>query len=250
MLELGEGVGVEEVTGAVDDTDVEGCTELLIDVATLDTDLVDVEMLDTLMLLDGTTELQTDDVGIRLVVGGATNELNVITSVDGCTEELGLALKMLELGESSGIEEVIGAVDDTDVDGCIELVIDDTTLNSDLNDVETLDTLALLDGTKELQTEEVGTALVVGGAINELNNILVGALKELAKLELGEEQQYTEDDDEYIIDDDDLTAEEELRVVEAIWVPLDVGELLSLNTVLKVVVDGAMLLDMAILEEE
>ena len=250
MLELGEGVGVEEVTGAVDDTDVEGCTELLIDVATLDTDLVDVEMLDTLTLLDGTTELQTDDVGIRLVVGGATNELNVITSVDGCTEELGLALKMLELGESSGIEEVIGAVDDTDVDDCIELVIDDTTLNSDLNDVETLDTLALLDGTKELQTEEVGTALVVGGAINELNNILVGALKELAKLELGEEQQYTEDDDEYIIDDDDLTAEEELRVVEAIWVPLDVGELLSLNTVLKVVVDGAMLLDMAILEEE
>ena len=250
MLELGEGVGVEEVTGAVDDTDVEGCTELLIDVATLDTDLVDIEMLDTLTLLDGTTELQTDDVGIRLVVGGATNELNVITSVDGCTEELGLALKMLELGESSGIEEVIGAVDDTDVDGCIELVIDDTTLNSDLNDVETLDTLALLDGTKELQTEEVGTALVVGGAINELNNILVGALKELAKLELGEEQQYTEDDDEYIIDDDDLTAEEELRVVEAIWVPLDVGELLSLNTVLKVVVDGAMLLDMAILEEE
>ena len=250
MLELGEGVGVEEVTGAVDDTDVEGCTELLIDVATLDTDLVDVEMLDTLTLLDGTTELQTDDVGIRLVVGGATNELNVITSVDGCTEELGLALKMLELGESSGIEEVIGAVDDTDVDDCIELVIDDTTLNSDLNDVETLDTLALLDGTKELQTEEVGTALVVGGAINELNNILVSALKELAKLELGEEQQYTEDDDEYIIDDDDLTAEEELRVVEAIWVPLDVGELLSLNTVLKVVVDGAMLLDMAILEEE
>ena len=89
-------------------------------------------------------------MGIRLVVGGATNELNVITSVDGCTEELGLALKMLELGESSGIEEVIGAVDETDVDGCIELVIDDTTLDSDLNDVETLDTLALLDGTKEL----------------------------------------------------------------------------------------------------
>ena len=250
MLELGEGVGVEEVTGAADDTDVEGCTELLIDVATLDTDVVDFEMLDTLTLLDGTTELQTDDVGIRLVVGGATNELNVITSVDGCTEELGLALKMLELGESSGIEEVIGAVDETDVDGCIELVIDDTTLDSDLNDVETLDTLALLDGTKELQTEEVGTALVVGGATNELNNILVGALKELAKLELGEEQQYTEDDDEYIIDDDDLTAEEELRVVEAIWVPLDVGELLSLNTVLTVVVDGAMLLDMAILGEE
>ena len=57
MLELGEGVGVEEVTGAADDTDVEGCTELLIDVATLDTDVVDFEMLDTLTLLDGTTEL-------------------------------------------------------------------------------------------------------------------------------------------------------------------------------------------------
>ena len=38
--------------------------------------------------------------------------------------------------------------------------------------------------------------------------------------------------------------------MEAIWVSLDVGELLSLNTVLTVVVDGAMLLEMAILEEE
>ena len=150
MLELGEGVGVEELTGAVDNTDVDGCTELLIDVATVDIDLVDVEILDTLTLLDGIRELYTDDVGIRLVVGGATNELIVITSVDGCTEELGLAVKMLELGESDGIEDVIGAVDDTDVDGCIELVIDDTTLDSGLNDVETLDTLALLDGTKEL----------------------------------------------------------------------------------------------------
>ena len=150
MLELGEGVGVEELTGAVDNTDVDGCTELLIDVATVDIDLVDVEILDTLTLLDGIRELYTDDVGIRLVVGGATNELIVITSVDGCTEELGLAVKMLELGESDGIEDVIGAVDDTDVDGCIELVIDDTTLDSGLNDVETLDALALLDGTKEL----------------------------------------------------------------------------------------------------
>ena len=232
MLELGEGVGVEELTGAVDNTDVDGCTELLIDVATLDIDLVDVEILDTLTLLDGIRELYTDDVGIRLVVGGATNELIVNTSVDGCTEELGLAVKMLELGESDGIEDVIGAVDDTDVDGCIELVIDDTTLDSGLNDVETLDALALLDGTKELQTEEVGATLVVGRTINELNNILVGALKEL-----GEEQQNIDDEDE-------------LTLVEAIWVPLDVGELLSLNTVLMVVVDGAILLDMVILEEE
>ena len=52
MLELGETVSVEEVIGAVDDTDVEGCTELLIDVPTLETDLVDVKMLDILALLD------------------------------------------------------------------------------------------------------------------------------------------------------------------------------------------------------
>ena len=72
MLELGEGVGVEEVTGAVDDTDVEGCTELLIDVATLDTDLVDVETLDTLALLDGATELEIDCMpNLWYLIGGA-----------------------------------------------------------------------------------------------------------------------------------------------------------------------------------
>ena len=78
MLELGEGVGVEEVTGAVDDTDVEGCTELLIDVATLDTDLVDIETLDTLALLDGATELEIEELDAKLVVGGGTNVLDVI----------------------------------------------------------------------------------------------------------------------------------------------------------------------------
>ena len=78
MLELGEGVGVEEVTGAVDDTDVESCTELLIDVATLDTDLVDVETLDTLALLDGATELEAEELDARLVVAGGTNVLDVI----------------------------------------------------------------------------------------------------------------------------------------------------------------------------
>ena len=76
------------------------------------------------------------------------------------------------------------------------------------------------------------------------------ALEDVALLELGEEQQYIEDEDEYTIDDDELIAEEGLTLVEAIWVPLDVDELLLLNTVLTVVVDGAMLLDMAILEEE
>ena len=74
MLELGEGVGVEEVTGAVDDTDVEGCTELLIDVATLDTDLVDVETLDTLALLDSVRE----GLYAALVVCGGANELDII----------------------------------------------------------------------------------------------------------------------------------------------------------------------------
>ena len=78
MLELGEGVGVEEVTGAVDDTDVEGCTELLIDVARLNTDLVDVETLDTLALLDGTTELETEELDAKLVVAGGTNAVDVI----------------------------------------------------------------------------------------------------------------------------------------------------------------------------
>ena len=74
MLELGEGVGVEEVTGAVDDTDIEGCTELLIDVATLDTDLVDVETLDTLALLDSVRE----GLDAALLVCGGANELDVI----------------------------------------------------------------------------------------------------------------------------------------------------------------------------
>ena len=80
--------------------------------------------------------------------------------------------------------------------------------------------------------------------------MVVLALEDVALLELGEEQQYIEDEDEYTIDDDELIAEEGLTLVEAIWVPLDVGQLLLLNTVLTVVVDGAMLLDMAILEEE
>ena len=75
-------------------------------------------------------------------------------------------------------------------------------------------------------------------------------LEDVALLEPGEEKQYIEDEDEYIIDDDEPIAGEELTLVEAIWVPLDVRELLSLITVLTVVVDGAMLLDMAILEEE
>ena len=88
MLELGEGVGVEEVIGAVDDTDVEGHTELVIDVATLDTDLVDVELLDTLALLDGVTELEAEELDPTLVVGGGTNVLWLIVAVmvDGVVE--------------------------------------------------------------------------------------------------------------------------------------------------------------------
>ena len=88
MLELGEGVGVEEVIGAVDDTDVEGRTELVIDVATLDTDLVDVELLDTIALLDGVTELEAEELDPTLVVGGGTNVLwlIVVVMVDGVVE--------------------------------------------------------------------------------------------------------------------------------------------------------------------
>lgn len=55
--ELGPGLGVDEVAGAVDETTVDNCTELLIDVTTLDIDFVDVETLDTLELLDGASEL-------------------------------------------------------------------------------------------------------------------------------------------------------------------------------------------------
>ena len=88
MLELGEGVGVEEVIGAVDDADVEGRTELVIDVATLDTNLVDVELLDTLALLDGVTELEAEELDPTLVVGGGTNVLwlIVVVMVDGVVE--------------------------------------------------------------------------------------------------------------------------------------------------------------------
>ena len=93
MLELGEGVGVEEVTGAVDNTDVDGCTELLIDVTTLDTDLVDVEILDTLARLDSATELKTEELDAKLVVGGGTNVLDV-TFVPAVEDDA-----LLELGE-------------------------------------------------------------------------------------------------------------------------------------------------------
>ena len=222
MLELGEGIGVEEVTGAADDTDVDGCTELLIGVITLDTDLVDVETLDILALLDGATELQVDEVGATLVVDGGANELDVITWLDGCTEELGLALKMLELGETVRVDEVTGAVDDTDVEGCTELLIDVVTLENELVDVEMLEILAVLDGAKDLERVEVRATLVVGGGTNELDDLLVRTLEEVALLEL---EQYTDDVDVYSTGDDELTAEEELALTEEIWLALDVDEL-------------------------
>ena len=58
MLGLNEGVGVEKVTGAVDETEVGGCIELLPDLARLDTK-VDVETLDILALLDAAALLLT-----------------------------------------------------------------------------------------------------------------------------------------------------------------------------------------------
>ena len=123
---------------------------------------------------------------------------------------------MLELGEGVGVEEVTGAVDDTDVEGCTELLIDVATLDTDLVDVEILDTLALLDGATELEKEELDAKLVVAGGTNVLDVIAVLALDDIALLELGDEEQYIEDEDEYTIGDDELIAEEELTLVEAI----------------------------------
>ena len=123
---------------------------------------------------------------------------------------------MLELGEGVGVEEVTGAVDDTDVEGCTELLIDVAKLDTDLVDVEILDTLALLDGATELETEELDAKLVVAGGTNVLDVIAVLALDDIALLELGDEEQYIEDEDEYTIGDDELIAEEELTLVEAI----------------------------------
>ena len=123
---------------------------------------------------------------------------------------------MLELGEGVGVEEVTGAVDDTDVESCTELLIDVAKLDTDLVDVEILDTLALLDGATELETEELKPKLVVAGGTNVLDVIAVLALDDIALLELGDEEQYIEDEDEYTIGDDELIAEEELTLVEAI----------------------------------
>ena len=123
---------------------------------------------------------------------------------------------MLELGEVVGVEEVTGAVDDTDVEGCTELRIDVATLDTDLVDVEILDTLALLDGATELEKEKLDAKLVVAGGTNVLDVITVLALDNIALLELGDEEQYIEDEDEYTIGDDELIAEEELTLVKAI----------------------------------
>ena len=80
--------------------------------------------------------------------------------------------------------------------------------------------------------------LLVGGGTNVLDVTVVLALKDDPLLELREEQQYIEDENEYMIGDDRLIEEEEL------------GDLLSMNSVLTVVVDGEILLDMVIFEEE
>ena len=57
MVGLSEGVGVEEVAGTVDDIDVGGCTELLVDVAKLNPELFEVETLDKLAIIDDASEL-------------------------------------------------------------------------------------------------------------------------------------------------------------------------------------------------
>lgn len=93
--ELGPGLGVEDVAGAIEETAVDNCTELLIDVTTLDTELVDVDTLDTLALLDGIKELWTYEVGATLVVTGGTYELDVFAKLGGRAEELELTVVVI-----------------------------------------------------------------------------------------------------------------------------------------------------------
>lgn len=93
--ELGPGLGVEDVAGAIEETAVDNCTELLIDVTTLDTELVDVDTLDTLALLDGIKELWIYEVGATLVVTGGTYELDVFAKLDGSAEELELTVVVI-----------------------------------------------------------------------------------------------------------------------------------------------------------
>lgn len=93
--ELGPGLGVEDVAGAIEETAVDNCTELLIDVTTLDTELVDVDTLDTLALLDGIKELWIYEVGATLVVTGGTYELDVFAKLDGRAEELELTVVVI-----------------------------------------------------------------------------------------------------------------------------------------------------------
>ena len=62
------------------------------------------------------------------------------------------------------------------------------TLDTDLVDVETLDTLALLDGATGLEIEELDAILVVAGGANVLEVITVLALDDIALLELGDEE--------------------------------------------------------------
>lgn len=93
--ELGPGLGVEDVAGAIEETAVDNCTELLIDVTTLDTELVDVDTLDTLALLDGIKELWIYEVGATLVVTGGTYELDVFAKLGGRAEELELTVVVI-----------------------------------------------------------------------------------------------------------------------------------------------------------
>ena len=73
-----------------------------------------------------------------------------------------------------------------------------------------------------------------------LDVILVLALNEAAFV----------DEDKYIIAKDEVAAEEWLILVYKVWIPLDIGELVSLKTILTLVVDGAILPDIAIFDEE
>lgn len=135
-----------------------------------------------------------------------------------------LVKRVVDITETndSGNGELEGKTVLSCTEDCTELLIDVATLENDLVDVEMLEILAVLDGAKDLERVEVRATLVVGGGTNELDDLLVKTLEEVALLEL---EQYTDDVDVYSTGDDELTAAEELALTEEIWLAPDVDEL-------------------------
>ena len=109
-------------------------------------------LLDKELVIDSKTK---EDVRVRTVKDDDDEMLDLVywldeTNILDFDKELGLDDKTTELGPGLGVDDVAGAVDETTVDNCTELLIDVTMLDMDFVDVETLDTLELLDGAPEL----------------------------------------------------------------------------------------------------